>query len=265
MAGFAQILGNISADRPDNVAGRLQGTPTLPEAAGLIGGAAASTAAAPGFQNEPEPSPQDAFQDNSSNRDDYPDLRSYLWGQLVIRLRAGEPAAMEELYTMFSSGVRYYLARQLGAQDLEDRLHDAFVVVVDAIRGGELRDPRRLMGFIRTVVKRMVATTIDRQVHERRGRVDQDRTTLVSAKIYPENAALHHQQVALVREVLAELTERDRQVLTRFYVDEQPAQKICDEMSLTMTQFRLLKSRAKNRFGEIGRKRMKSSFLRKFW
>jgi hypothetical protein len=35
---------------------------------------------------------------------------------------------------------------------------------------------------------------------------------------------------------------------------EQTQQEICDEMSLSETQFRLLKSRAKARFGELGRK-----------
>jgi RNA polymerase sigma-70 factor (ECF subfamily) len=249
MAGFSQILGNISTGRPDNLTGTEQGA-----------------AAAPALQNEPNPKQQpENVVEEVANSDQCPDLKCFLWAQLVTRLQDGDPEAMEELYTMFASGVRYYLARQLGSQDLEDRLHDAFVIVVDTIRSGELRDPRRLMGYIRTVVKRMVATSIDRQIQERRGRVDEDKTTLVSGRASPENATLHRQQVALVHEVLKELSDRDRLVLTRFYVDEVPAQTICDEMNLTMTQFRLLKSRAKNRFGELGRKRLKGAFLRKFW
>ncbi|BDC49236.1 hypothetical protein F183_A15520 [Bryobacterales bacterium F-183] len=193
---------------------------------------------------------------------EYGDLRCYLWTQLVGRVQAGEPAAMEELYAMFSNGVRFYLARQLGRDDIDDRLHDAFLVVVDAIRAGDLRDPRRLMGFIRTVVKRMVASSIDRQVQERRGRVDDERTAQVTDQgETPEGAMLFQQQTAIVREVLAELTDRDREILTRFYVEEQSAQQICEEMSLTMTQFRLLKSRAKNRFGELGRKKVQRTGL----
>jgi RNA polymerase sigma-70 factor (ECF subfamily) len=42
--------------------------------------------------------------------------------------------------------------------------------------------------------------------------------------------------------------------LTRFYLKEQPQEQICREMDLSETQFRLLKSRAKAKFGEIGRK-----------
>jgi RNA polymerase sigma-70 factor (ECF subfamily) len=52
------------------------------------------------------------------------------------------------------------------------------------------------------------------------------------------------------------LSDRDREILTRFYLDEQTQEQICGEMNLTETQFRLLKSRAKARFGELGRRKL---------
>jgi RNA polymerase sigma-70 factor (ECF subfamily) len=63
------------------------------------------------------------------------------------------------------------------------------------------------------------------------------------------------------------LSDRDREILTRFYLDEQTQEKICEDMSLTETQFRLLKSRAKARFGELGKRKLQqkpfdSLFLR---
>jgi RNA polymerase sigma-70 factor (ECF subfamily) len=61
--------------------------------------------------------------------------------------------------------------------------------------------------------------------------------------------------------VLRELSERDREILVRFYLKEEPQEQICREMSLTETQFRLLKSRAKAKFGEIGRKKLASTGL----
>jgi RNA polymerase sigma-70 factor, ECF subfamily len=45
----------------------------------------------------------------------------------------------------------------------------------------------------------------------------------------------------------------------RFYLNEEPQEQICREMALTETQFRLLKSRAKARFGEIGKKKLTAS------
>jgi len=54
--------------------------------------------------------------------------------------------------------------------------------------------------------------------------------------------------------VLKEISDRDREVLMRFYVHEQSYETICQEMGLTYNQFRLLKSRAKARFGKLGRR-----------
>jgi len=61
--------------------------------------------------------------------------------------------------------------------------------------------------------------------------------------------------------VLGELGDKDREILTRFYLNEQTQPQICLEMELTITQFRLLKSRAKARFGELGRKRLAQTTL----
>ena len=73
------------------------------------------------------------------------------WSGLVERIQRGEPEALEELYHVFSKGVRFVLCRHLGPQDLDDRLHDVFLIVTQSIRKGELREPERLMGFVRTV------------------------------------------------------------------------------------------------------------------
>lgn len=52
----------------------------------------------------------------------------------------------------------------------------------------------------------------------------------------------------LVQRALAQLDERDLEILRRFYLHEQSPDQIGAEMSLTETQLRLLKSRAKARF-----------------
>lgn len=179
------------------------------------------------------------------------------WAALVERIRTGETDGMEELYALFSKGIRFYLCRQLGPQELDDKVHDTFVVVVQAIRKGELRDPHRLMGFVRTIVRRQVAAHIDRMVHDRREQLDLDSTVrMVDPGGNPEEAVMFSQRNDLIRRVLAELCERDREILTRFYLEEEGQAQICTEMDLTETQFRLLKSRAKARFGELGRKKL---------
>jgi len=134
--------------------------------------------------------------------------------------------------------------------------------VVQAIRRGELREPERLMGFVRTIVRRQVASHIDKAVQTRREQLDLDASSRVADPHgNPEEAAIFNQKGDMIRKVLSELTSRDREILTRFYLEEETQEEICTEMTLTETQFRLLKSRAKSRFGELGKKRLAQGAL----
>jgi RNA polymerase sigma factor (sigma-70 family) len=164
---------------------------------------------------------------------------------------------MEELYKLFSRGVRFYLCRQLGPQELDDKVHDTFLIVVGAIQRGEIREPARLPGFIRTIVRRQVAAHIDVAVHARHDQVDVETGARVADHSKnPEETAIFEQRAEIMREVLNEVSTRDREILMRFYIQEQSQDQICQEMGLSETQFRLLKSRAKARFGELGRKKL---------
>lgn len=178
------------------------------------------------------------------------------WADLVDRIRTGDPSAMEELYRIFSTGVRFYLCRQLGAQDLEDRVHDAFVIITQSIRRGDLRQPERLMGYIRTVVRRQVAAQIETIVQARRNCSPADvGYVLRDRHPDPEVEVIERQNTKVAIRLLQSIPPRDREVLTRFYLEEQSAEEICRDLDLTETQFRLIKSRAKARFGELGRRR----------
>jgi RNA polymerase sigma-70 factor (ECF subfamily) len=183
------------------------------------------------------------------------------WGDLVARIRDGDNAAMETLYAFFEKGVRWFFYRALGREELEDRVHDCFMIVTKAIRAGDLRDPERLMGYVRTVVRRQIAANIHDVSTKRRTHVDFSESTFAIAdwKADPEQSLASREREALGKKVLAEISEKDREVLMRFYVEEQDYGTICKEMNLTYNQFRLLKSRAKARFGKLGKRMAESS------
>ena len=179
------------------------------------------------------------------------------WAELVDRIRNNHPDGLTELYRVFSRGVRFYLCRQLGPQDLDDRVHDTFLIVAQAIQRGELREPDRLMGYVRTVVRRQVAAQIEDNVMSRKHQYDLDWGLAVKdSGNNPEQTAIRQQNQQIAIKVLRSIAPRDREILIRFYLWEQPADRICTEMGLTDTQFRLLKSRAKARFGELGKRKV---------
>jgi len=179
------------------------------------------------------------------------------WSGLVEQIRTGDPAGMEELYRVFSKGVRFYLCRQLGSQDLDDRVHDVFLIITQSIQKGELREPDRLMGYVRTIVRRQVAAHIDIAVQARRYQTDLDfGMALSDHDPDPERRIIERERVDLAMRILNSLPKRDREVLIRFYLQEQAPDQICREAGLSETQFRLIKSRAKARFGALGKARL---------
>ena len=81
------------------------------------------------------------------------------WSELVEQIRNGDPSALEQMYHIFSTGIRFYLCRQLGPQDLDDRVHDVFLIIVQSIQKGELREPERLMGYPRQILRVLTQAT----------------------------------------------------------------------------------------------------------
>ena len=154
-----------------------------------------------------------------------------------------------------------------GPQELDDKVHDTFLIVVHAIKRGELRDPERLMGFVRTIVRRQVAAYIDEVVQNRRedgGDIMDE--VIPDSRRNPEQDIVFQQKIDLMKSVLRGLGDRDRAILTRFYIYEETQEQICHDLDLTGNQFRLLKSRAKARFGVLGKRKVqRNSLINLFW
>lgn len=157
----------------------------------------------PGLQaveaGRPEPDPA-VHTDPSESAENAVD-----WPELVSRIHRGDESGMEDLYRIFARGIRFYLCRQLGPQELDDKVHDTFLIVVQAIRRGDLREPERLMGFVRTVVRRQVAAHIDHVVHSRREELHLDVGIRVAdGRHNPEQSAAFRQKMEFMRGVLGD-------------------------------------------------------------
>jgi RNA polymerase sigma-70 factor (ECF subfamily) len=171
------------------------------------------------------------------------------WEEVVNKIQRGGEAGlregMEQLYTALTDGVRARLVRGIEPQSVEDRLHEILMIVLEAIRRGELREPGRLMGFVKTVTRRRVVAHIRIAAFQRRRFVTVDHVEPAApAEQNPEGCAARQEQLDRARGVLRRLSARDREIIERFYFAEQAPEQICREMKLTETQFRLCKSRA---------------------
>lgn len=174
------------------------------------------------------------------------------FAEVVDNVRNGSPEGLEQLYRVFRM-ISGSLRRQVGFQDYEDRMHDIFLLVVDAIREGRVREPGALPSYIHGVARLSTCSKIGiRARHQRLSGVLQHWETSRSERDTPEDQLAEQQRVKIMRELLSTLSDREREVLTRFYLREQSKEQICAELNITSTQFRLTKSRAKQRLGRMG-------------
>jgi len=182
------------------------------------------------------------------------------WVALVVQIQARDPRGEEELYRIINTGVRFCLCRQIPHQEVDDKVHNTFMVVLQAIREERLREPGRLMGYIRTVAQRQVAAYIHHAVQTRNLSVSID-----SESGFPgipvhsaiEDRIFGREASELVSNALMRLPEFQREILRRFYLEHQTSNRICAEMGLTETQFRTRKCRAKADFGAFGKKALR--------
>jgi RNA polymerase sigma-70 factor (ECF subfamily) len=171
---------------------------------------------------------------------------------IAVRIREGDPAAERALVERFSRGVRAILRNAARNPALVDDLHqETLRTALERIRAGALRDPSQLAGFLASLA-RNIATE-----HFRRLKRSDPRSEAVlermesSAPGAAERLELH-QQALHVRRVMAELsTDRDRELLRRFYLGDEDKDRICADLGLNSLQFNRVLHRARERFREL--------------
>jgi RNA polymerase sigma factor (sigma-70 family) len=173
---------------------------------------------------------------------------------MVRRIAGGDRAAETMLHEDFHRGITTLVNRALrGSSHAEEVVNDIFIAVITNIRRGCIEDGRTLPGYIRTIMHRRIATEIHELKRRRNESSFEDVVPVSDRRPNPEQEHADSERRQLAIRILASLPPKQREILRRFYFEEQRAEQICADMNLTETQFRLLKSRAKARFGRAGR------------
>jgi RNA polymerase sigma-70 factor (ECF subfamily) len=162
---------------------------------------------------------------------------------LIDAIQSFDPVAEEQLYLLFDGLFRFQLAGQIEPEYLLDALHAAFLDVLVAVRRGDVRNPGSLVSFCHTVTHRKYVRHVDERVLVRSRAVD-PMGAVQSATL--ESDQILREQQALIRDGLRFLSPRERELLVRFYLDEESRESICEHMRLSVRQFAVIKSRALN-------------------
>lgn len=174
--------------------------------------------------------------------------------QLFTRIRAGDTSAMERLYEALRPRLWRLISRSLGWQDADDVVNDTFCTAFRMIQSGAVREPERLRGYVLGIARIQILNCIRSRVACRARESGLGLAgEAMDRQPGPEEQAQMNESRAVAREALGGLRERQREVLVRHLKGQRP-EAICRDMSLTPTQFRVLKTQAKSRFGQMGKR-----------
>jgi len=198
---------------------------------------------------------------------------------IVRRIREGEAEAVQELHRIFDRGVRFLIARKLGPNETETVFAETFREIERAVSRGEVSDSDNLAAHVHAAVQRSVDAWLAKKHSSHTFGSEgapcpapTDAPRRACDNIEPVN--FNSEAIACTKEstggfetagdyekaeserrrsmlsFLASLPARDREALIRFYVHQQPAERICREMGLAEGELSILRSSA--RIGFIG-------------
>jgi RNA polymerase sigma-70 factor (ECF subfamily) len=176
-------------------------------------------------------------------------------GSLVTAVAEGSQLQNQLFLKYRRPLLQVFLQRNIDHHAAEDLLQRTFLQAIKKIRTEGLDDPENLSGYLyRTACKMAVAYwrgELARR-YENDGEVlaavEDDALTL-EERVDNEQLARH------VRDLIDHLpVRRDREVLERFYLREEPRISIRESLQLTELQFNQVLWRARQRFGDILRR-----------
>lgn len=178
-----------------------------------------------------------------------------LMSDLVRRIVSGDPAAEAELVQRFHRATSFLLRRLTRDEAAaEDLYQETFRLVIEKVRGGELREAERLPGFVSSMARNLFLGSARRDVRRRQRHEDDPEAAETAPDPGPGQLAglLARERAATVRRVLAELkNERDREILTRYYIADQDKEAICRDLQLSDLHFNRVLFRARQRYREL--------------
>jgi RNA polymerase sigma-70 factor, ECF subfamily len=162
-------------------------------------------------------------------------------------------------------GLRAQLARVTGSVELAaDLLQDAVVTALQKLRAGQISDPGHLDGYVYRVALNHLRN------YRRKDRLRTATAEETSGPIdsvepsRPVREFEADQWARLVKQLLQEVPlVRDRELLVRFYLQEESKEELCQAFGLTELHFNRVIHRARDRFRELLQRRglSKSDFL----
>jgi RNA polymerase sigma-70 factor (ECF subfamily) len=164
------------------------------------------------------------------------------------RLQRADVHTERHFAQYFGQLIKLKLRSRLASMEaIEDVRQETFVRVLTLVRANEVQDPERLGALVNSVCNNVLL-----EHYRAKGRtvasIDElPPEHLVATETLGAGAESREAQL-LVRKILSELPDRDRQLLQLVLLEERDKDAVCAELGLTRDYLRVLVHRAKQSF-----------------
>jgi RNA polymerase sigma-70 factor (ECF subfamily) len=169
--------------------------------------------------------------------------------EIVRRIREGEETAETELVSRYRPRVAHQIRLATRDRSSVDDIHqDTFQLALEKIRRGDLREPEKLSRFLRALARNLVISHHRETAAHPSEEADEN---LAKADPSPDalETLLSVERAQMVRRLLDALpSDRDREILFRFYIAEEDKDAICRDLSLSSLAFNRVLHRARERY-----------------
>jgi RNA polymerase sigma-70 factor (ECF subfamily) len=174
--------------------------------------------------------------------------------EYLRRLGARDPATEAHFVEYFSERLRITLrARGVDSHTIEDVRQETFCRVWVAVQSGNVNNPRGFGSYVHSVCKHVLSE--NRRFNFRNQHDPLDSTDVADGRLGLEEMMQRREHGKLVRAVLSELPERDRNILQARFFDDRDNDDVCHDFGVDRDYVRVLLHRAINKFGERYKKR----------
>lgn len=166
----------------------------------------------------------------------------------VDRLRDGEPSTGKHFVAYFGQMLGVMLrARYLPPERVDDVRQETLTRVIAILRrDGGVRQPERFGAFVNSICKNVLRENT-RDWH-RTQPLPEDHLELPDKMVDLERALISKETEEKVREILADMKQRDRDLLRALFLEEKDKDEICAEFGVDREYLRVMLHRAKERF-----------------
>ncbi|MGH8151078.1 MAG: RNA polymerase sigma factor [Steroidobacteraceae bacterium] len=175
---------------------------------------------------------------------------------LVAAISDGD-TLQEELYVRYRRSLyQIFLQRRVKADVAQDLVQRTFLQAIKKIRSEGLTEPARLGGYLYRTACNLATLHWRGELLRREDSAEDERIDDITDEALSLEERIDHEMLARsVRDLMTQLRgPRDREVLMRFYLHEEPKASVCRNMALSDLQFNQVLWRARQRFGAILRR-----------